>query len=82
MRKAFTFHHDERAKQRFFRRFAPGFGVRITDWAQIQVQKQLIVKFRLGLRDEQADVLYDFLSIDNGQLLCGMVFVATELYHI
>ena len=67
LRKALAFHNNEGAQQRLLLRRSAGFGV--FDSSEIKMEKQRVVKPCLRLIGKQADVLYDFLTIDNDQLL-------------
>lgn len=74
MREALAFHNDEGAQQRLFLRRPAGFGV--PDRTEIEMEKQRVVKPCLRLIGKQADVLYDFLTIDNDQLLWFVLCLA------
>lgn len=75
--KAFTFHDNKRTDQGMIRKAFPSAGRILRNGRQIQIQKEGVVKSGGGLGSKEADIVNDFLTIDNNQLLSGELMLTT-----
>ena len=69
MREALALHNNKGAKKRRTLGFPPRLSSRGSNGGGVEIGKQGIVKPSFRLVGKQTDVLYDFLTIDNDQLL-------------
>ena len=76
LRKALAFHDDERAKHgRFREALATGSGCWPLNRRYIQIGKQCVVELRLRRCGKEADILQNFLSLDNGHPFSGWIWL-------
>ena len=68
-RETFAFHDNERADHDVVGKPVPAVFGEFRDKGEIQVEEKGIIKLSNRLRSKKTDVLQNFLTIDNNQLL-------------
>lgn len=68
-RETFAFHDNERADQGVVGKPFPSVFWEFRNKGKIQVEEKEIIKLSNRLRSKKTDVLQNFLTIDNNQLL-------------